>query len=171
MWVPISSTNTKRSASMRPSSSRHRLLKNSSRSSAPLVLFFGCARCARAYDRRWLRSPSLRTRPRGTRPSESGWPTAFFDIFYEQLRGLLVQLRSPARGFPGLEGAALVEELTVAFYGGTIDPKTAGCLGLGYALLYRLYDLLSEVQRISTHASTIPGAPSPQSAVILPHHL
>jgi hypothetical protein len=37
--VPISSTNTKRSASMRPSSSRHKLLKNSSRSLAPLVLF------------------------------------------------------------------------------------------------------------------------------------
>ena len=41
VWVPISSTNTNRPGSMRPTSMRHRLLKNSSRSAAPPDLFFG----------------------------------------------------------------------------------------------------------------------------------
>jgi hypothetical protein len=38
--------NTNREGSTRPTSSRHRALENSSLSSAPLVLFFGCATCA-----------------------------------------------------------------------------------------------------------------------------
>ena len=39
MWVPISSTNTSPEGSTRPNSLRHRSLKNSSRSRAPVVLF------------------------------------------------------------------------------------------------------------------------------------
>src|SRR5215216_6071282 len=54
----------------------------------------------------------------------------------------------------------------VAFDRRTIDPEAAGSLGLGDALLNRLDDLLlSEVKRICTHAFTISGAPSSQSAV------
>jgi hypothetical protein len=45
------------------------------------------------------------------------------------------------------------------------DPEAAGGIGLGDALLNRLDDLLSEVQRVCTHRLAIPGAPSSQSAV------
>jgi hypothetical protein len=55
----------------------------------------------------------------------------------------------------------------VAFDRGAIDSEASGGLGLGHALLHRLDDLLSQVQRICTHASTIPGASSSQSAVSL----
>lgn len=78
---------------------------------------------------------------------------------------LLVQLRSPARGLPGLEGAALVEKLAVAFDRGAIDAESAGGLDLGDSFFDRFDDLSSEVKRICTYASTIPGAPSSQSAV------
>jgi hypothetical protein len=55
--------------------------------------------------------------------------------------------------------------LAVAFDRRAIDPETPGGFGLGDAPLNRLYDLLSEVKRVSTPASTIPGALSSQSAV------
>jgi hypothetical protein len=67
--------------------------------------------------------------------------------------------------FSGFERSALVELLAVTLERRAIDPEAAGGLGLLYALLHRLDDLLPEVERISTHASTIPGAPSSQSAV------
>jgi hypothetical protein len=165
--VPISSTNTRRSASMRPSSSRHRSLKNSSRSSAPLVLFSAVREASKRPADRSLahRNPAEGEKELG--PLRMGSPRPFFEIFYEQLGGLLVQLRSPTGSLAGFERAALVELLTVAFDRGTIDPETAGGLGLGDALFDRLDDLLSEVKRICTHASTIPGAPSSQSAVTI----
>src|SRR5688500_11862546 len=46
-----------------------------------------------------------------------------------------------------------------------MNPEASGSLGLGDALFHRLDELFSEVQRICAHASTIPGAPSMQSAV------
>jgi hypothetical protein len=59
-------------------------------------------------------------------PLGVGGPWPLFEIFYEQPPGLLVQLRSPAGGLRRLQGAALVELFTVAFYGGAIYPETAG---------------------------------------------
>jgi len=76
-------------------------------------------------------------------PLGVGGPWPLSKILYEQPPCLLVQLRSPAGSLPGFEGAALVELLTVAFYGGTIDPETTGALGLGDALFDRLLNLLS----------------------------
>jgi len=76
-------------------------------------------------------------------PLGVGGPRPLFNIFYEQLPCLLVQLRSSAWGFPRLEGAALVDLLTVAFDRGTIYTEAACGLGLGDALFDRLDDLLS----------------------------
>src|ERR671928_2163151 len=75
VWVPISSTNTRREGSRLPTSMRHRSLKNSSRSAAPLDLFFDFVRDVVASGRSSLRSPKPRTQQKGTRPSGSGWPT------------------------------------------------------------------------------------------------
>src|SRR3712207_7414594 len=74
-------------------------------------------------------------------------------------------LRGSAWSLSGFERSAPVELLAVTLDRRAIDPEAAGGLGLGDALLHRLDDLLPEVERISTHASTIPGAPSSQSAV------
>ena len=53
MWVPISSTNTRRPESMRPISMRHRLLKNSTRSAAHPDLFLAPTQTSyRPTDRR-----------------------------------------------------------------------------------------------------------------------
>jgi hypothetical protein len=170
VWVPISSTNTSRPGSMRPTSMRHSTLKNSSRSTAPWDLFFGSCALASAPDRPSLRLPKPPRWHTGTRLSGSGWPTA-------SVRGLLRGASWPSRpalwgsagSLPRLERPALVELLAVAalvaFDRGAIDPEASGSLCLGNSFLERLYDLLSEIQRICTHASTIPGAPSSQSAV------
>lgn len=48
-----------------------------------------------------------------------------------------------AGSLPGLQGAALVEVLTVAFDPRSVNTETAGGLGLGDALFDRLDDLLS----------------------------
>jgi hypothetical protein len=61
--APISSTNTRRLASMCPATStRQATLKNSSRSVAPTDLFFGSTPYASKAERRWTRSPSARPR-------------------------------------------------------------------------------------------------------------
>jgi hypothetical protein len=72
-----------------------------------------------------------------------GGPRPSFEIFYEEPPRLLVQLRALAGSLPRLEGAALIEQFALAFYGGAIYPESAGGLGLGNALFDRLYDLLS----------------------------
>jgi hypothetical protein len=94
-----------------------------------------------------------------------GGPRPLLEIFYKEPSRLLVKLRDSAGSLSRLQGTAFVELLAVAFDCRTIDSETAGSLCLGHALLNRLDDLLSEVQRLSTHASTIPGAPPSQSAV------
>jgi len=102
----------------------------------------------------------------------SPWP--LFEIFYEQLGGLLIQLWSLARSFPGLQGAALIELLTVAFYGGTIDPEASGSLGLGdafftdstifslrsseYALMHQRYPAHHH-RNLLSEAATVSGRP------------
>ena len=53
----------------------------------------------------------------------------------------------------------------VALDRGAIYPEASGGLCLGHALLHRFDDLLSEVQRVRFHASTLPGAASSQPAV------
>jgi hypothetical protein len=108
VWVPISSTNTKRSASMWPSSSRHRLLKNSSRSGAPLVLFSAVRETPERTTDGGFAHPHSAHGEEELGPLGMGGPWPHFEIFYEQFPCLLVQLRSPARRLPGLEGAALV---------------------------------------------------------------
>lgn len=103
---------------------RHRLLKNSSRSAAPLDLFRLCERG-------------------------------------RSVRQTVASLTLT----PQLQGSALIKLLAVAFDCRPVNTETAGSLGLGNALVHRLDDLLPEVQRICTHASTLPGTPSSQSAV------
>lgn len=76
-------------------------------------------------------------------PLGMGSPWPLFEIFCEQLGGLLVQLRLYCREPSGLQGAALVEVLTVAFDPRSVNTETAGGLGLGDALFDRLDDLLS----------------------------
>jgi hypothetical protein len=101
--------NTSREASMRPSSMRHRPLKNSSPSSAPLVLFFGSPREApeRTTDGS-LAHPNPAGGEEELGPLGVGGPRPSFEIFYEEPPRLLVQLRFLARSLPGLQSAALV---------------------------------------------------------------
>src|SRR5215212_2020135 len=165
VWVPISSTNTRPEGSMLPTSVRHRLLKNSSLSAAPLDLFSAPAKGSyRPADRRFAhRNPRDGEQELG--PLGVGGPRSPFEVFYEQLAGLLAQLRSLAWGLRRLQGAALVELLAVAFDRSAIDPEAAGGLGFGDALFHRFDYLLSKVQRVCSHVSTIPGATSTQPAV------
>jgi hypothetical protein len=72
-------------------------------------------------------------------------PRPLFEVFHEELSSLLVQLRFLAGGLSGFQGAALIELLAVTLDRGAIDSEVAGGLGLGDALVHRLYDLLSEV--------------------------
>lgn len=69
-----------------------------------------------------------------------------FEVLSEQLCGLLVELWSLAWSLPGFEGAAFVKLLVVTLDRSAIDSEAPGGLRLGHALLYRLDDLLSEVQ-------------------------
>src|SRR5215212_4455907 len=163
--------NTSRDGSTRLNSLRQRLLKNSSRSSAPLVFFSAVRQTLEraAYGSLAHRYPAGGEEELGPLRVSRPWP--LFQIFQEQLPRLLVQLRFIAGGLRRLQSTALLEPLTVAFDRGTIYPETARSLGLGDALLDRLDDLLSEVQRIRTHACALPGASSSQSAVTPPWFL
>src|SRR5215213_2312141 len=116
---------------MRPSSMRHRSLKNSSRSRAPLDLFSAVRETPeRPADRRLAhRNPARGKEELG--PLGVGGPRPPFEISYEEPSRLLVQLRGLAWSLPRLQGVALLEKLAVAFYGGAIDPEAAGGLGLG----------------------------------------
>src|SRR3712207_3062969 len=98
-------------------------------------------------------------------PLGVGGPRPLLEVFGEKPHRLLVRLRSLAGGFPRPEGAALIGLLAIAFDRSAIYPEASGGLCLGHALLHRLYDLLSEVQRVRSHVSTILGASSSQPAV------
>jgi hypothetical protein len=78
---------------------------------------------------------------------------------------LPVQLGFLAGSFPRLYGTALIELLAVTLDRCPMNAETAGGLTLGDALLHRLDDLLSEVQRVRSHASTFPGSALLQPAV------
>src|SRR5215217_7269111 len=166
VWVPISSTNTRRFASMRPSSSRHRLLKNSSRSRAPLVLFFGSCADDPPLGRPSPRSLRPRTRHKGTRPSANGWPKG-------ALGGPLRAASSPSRrasvsclGPSSAPRCRAPREACSSVLRWRDRPRSGGrSRPWGHAFLHRLDDLLCEVKRTCTHASLIAGAPSSQSAV------
>jgi hypothetical protein len=168
VWVPTSSTNTKRSGSRLPTSMHQSTLKRTRLVLLPLWTFFSApaqspycpTNCRFAY-----------TNPRdGEQKLGSlgvGGPRPLLKVISEQLRGLLVELRSLGREPSSLGGCrALVEPFAVALERGAIYPEAAGrlCL-LGHTLLHRFDDLLSEVQRVRFHASTLPGAASSQPAV------
>jgi hypothetical protein len=111
---------------MRPSSSHHSPLKNSSRSWASLVLFSAHREALERPANGRLAHPHPAHRIEELGPLGVGGPRPLFEILYEQLGGFLVQLRGPAGGLRRLQGAALVQPFAVAFYGGAIDSETAG---------------------------------------------
>jgi hypothetical protein len=92
-------------------------------------------------------------------------PRTLFEVFP---RGVFWPSRPTSASCLGPSKAprcgARLAAFTVALDRGAIDAETAGGLGPGYSRLNRLYDLLSWVKRTCTHASTMPGAPSSQSA-------
>ena len=115
--------------SMRPSSMRHRSLKNSPRSRAPVDLFSSALETSECpTDRRFAHR-----NPAGAKkelcPLRVGGPRPYFEIFYEELPRLLVELRGLAWSLPGLSKVPRSSRsLQEAFEGGAIDPEASGGL-------------------------------------------
>jgi hypothetical protein len=79
--VPISSTNTNREGSMRQTSIRHRLLKNSSLSLAPLVLFSAPTEASYRSADGGLTHPHADRREQELCPLGVGSPRTLFELF------------------------------------------------------------------------------------------
>jgi hypothetical protein len=91
VWVPISSTNTSRPGLMRQTSMRHKLLKNSSLSAAPLDLFFGSCADVLQPGKPSPRSPSPPTHCKQELGSLGvGSPRPLLEVFQKELCSLLV---------------------------------------------------------------------------------
>ena len=130
---------------MPPTCRRHRVLKNSSRPRAPLDLFSTVREASeRAADRRFANRNPARGKEELS-PLGVGSPRALSEVFCQEPSHLLVHLRLVAGSLPGLEVAALMELLAVAFDRCAIYPETVGGLALRDALLHRLDYLLPEI--------------------------
>src|SRR5215212_4121359 len=161
MLAPISSTNTKRSASTLPEkSSRQADLKNSSRSPAASDLF-----SAPSHGPEHPGNGGLAHRDTGYPPEVlatlgGGGRGAFFKICFQEPPGTLVHLWLGAGPLLRGEGASLLGQLGVALDRGAAHPEGASGLALGRAPPEGLDDLLAQVFGVGVHAYTVPYGPS-----------
>ena len=151
---------------------RHRLLKNSSRSAALPDLFFRLLQREVSYrsaDRRFAH-PHSHHGEQELGPLGVGGPGSLLEVLDKELPRLLVEFRCLAGSLPRLQGAVLIEPFAVALDRRSVNAETPSGLTLGNALLNRLDDLLSEIQRVCFHVSALPGTTSSQPAVTQHNH-
>jgi hypothetical protein len=164
VWVPISSANTRREGSRPPSPPRQpdELVAFS----GPYGPFFRLCERRLSVRQTWPRSPRPRTWHKGIRPSANGWPKGALG---DSPRGASwpsrrasVSCRGPSKA-PRWSARLAACSSVLRWLG---ERRNEGRSRPWVRPLFdRLDDLPSEVKRTCTHASTISGAPSSQSAV------
>src|SRR5215204_5952566 len=114
-------------------SMRHSHLKNSSRSTAALNLFFGSYIDFVLPERRALRLPAPQESNEELYSLRVGGPLPLFEIYQRELSCLLFQLQRLAGRLPWLQCAALIGLLAVTLDRCSVNTETAGCFALGDA--------------------------------------
>ena len=163
MFVEHSSTNTKRSGSIEEITiTRKAALRNSSRSLAPSVLFFGQSPSSGPCARGSIRSPRPRPPSPGTPASRKAWrtdapPCVSPGASWPSCRVWVFCPEPYLRG----ERAPLTHRLGVALDRREAYPESAGSLALVHAPLLHGFDYLpSQIFRIGIHNPMMVRSPS-----------